>query len=225
MGKKLLLGTVAAIGLTLGVASAQAADIEPAAEPAGWYVSLFGGVSFLEDVDSLYNGEEDYSVEAKTGYIFGGAVGMMVWDPLRLEVEVSYAQWDADEVSSDDAGFQDEEADGDMDALFLLGNAWFDIDTGTSFKPYLGGGAGVAWADADTNFRGADEGYGDGELGFAFQLGGGLKVDLTEHVALDIGYRFKGILDVDLNDSDGGGVYEGADFYSHNIQGGVTFGL
>ena len=55
MGKKLLLGTVAAVGLTLGVASAQSAVIEPVADPAGWYVSLFGGASWLEDdVDAEY---------------------------------------------------------------------------------------------------------------------------------------------------------------------------
>ena len=225
MGKTLLFGTVAAAGLSLGILSAQAADIEPVAEPATWYVSLFGGVSFLEDVDAFYNGDEgDYSVETDPGYIVGGAVGMRIWDPVRLEVEVSYAEWDADRVTATDLpGSLTDSMRGDLNALFLLGNIWFDIDTGTVFRPYLGGGAGVGWADAHASFDDPPIGYGDGEMGFAFQLGGGVQVDLAEHVALDIGYRFKAILDVDLDDVDGSGVYESADFYSHNIQGGIIF--
>ena len=224
MGKKLLLGTVAAAGLSLGALSAQAADIEPVAEPSTWYVSLFGGVSFLEDVDTLYEGEGEYSVETDTGFIVGGALGTRVWDPVRLEVEVSYAEWGGDHYTADYNGPFEGSVQGHLDALFVLGNIWFDIDTGTVFRPYLGGGAGVAWADANAPFDGDDsEGYGDGEMGFAFQLGGGLQFDLAEHVALDIGYRFKGVLDVDLDDTDGAGVYAGADFYSHNIQGGLIF--
>ena len=33
---------------------------------------------------------------------------------------------------------------------------------------------------------------------FAFQVGGGFQFGLTETVSLDVGYRFRGILDVDI---------------------------
>jgi len=78
MGKKLLLATVAAVGLTMGIASAKAADLEPVAEPLGWYVSLFGGASWLDDVKTDYEDDNiGYGNEADTdvGFIIGGAVG------------------------------------------------------------------------------------------------------------------------------------------------------
>ena len=223
--KKTLLIACAASALSLFAANAQAADVPPAPETSGFYVSLFGGASFLNDVETDYNGSSDdqYTVDPKTGYILGGAIGMRVWDPLRAEVEVSYSRWKIDdEVRHND---HDDAAKGDMEAFYVLGNLWYDIDTGTVFTPYVGGGAGVGFADADTEFNDQDYGYGNGNAGFAFQLGAGAKFNLTENIALDVGYRFKGILDVDFDDNDGEGTYEGADLYSHNVQGGVTFGF
>jgi opacity protein-like surface antigen len=237
MGKKLLLAGVAAAALTLAMNSAGAADIEtpePVSDSSGFYVSLFGGASFLEDVDATQHydtglSDYDYSLNTKTGYIVGGAIGMRVWDPLRAEVELSYARWKADDYTFDAASSGGGEADGHVSATYLLANLWFDVNTDTAFTPYLGGGAGVGWATADTIFADDDRyGYGDGELGFAFQLGAGLKFGLAENIALDVGYRFKGILDVDF-DARGKSVdivsYEGGDLYSHNVQAGITFGF
>ena len=76
-----LLMAVAAGAMALGIASAQAADVEPVADPADWYVSLFGGVSFLDEVDTSYHfdnaGPIDFGadVETDTGFIIGGALG------------------------------------------------------------------------------------------------------------------------------------------------------
>jgi len=225
--KKTLLAACAVAALSLFAANAQAADVTaPAPEENGFYVSLFGGASFLDDVETdFYSG--GYELNTKTGYIVGGAIGMRIWDPLRAEVELSYSRWNADDA--DFHGFKGPDgtysADGHVSATYLLANLWYDIGTDTSFTPYVGGGAGVGWADADTTFEDFPFGYGDGEAGFAFQLGAGVKFDVTEHIALDVGYRFKGILDVDFDDSDGEGVYKNADLYSHNVQAGVTFGF
>lgn len=221
---KSLLATCAVSALVLFAANAQAADVtEPAPALSGFYVSLFGGASFLNDVDTDYYGET-YSVEAKTGYVLGGAIGAKIWDPLRAEVELSYARWKGDELNRElgpDGGVK-----GHIEAVYLLGNLWYDIQTDSGFTPYLGGGAGIGWADADTHFYdNAPFGYGDGEAGFAFQLGAGVKFDITENIGFDVGYRFKGILDVDFDDNDGNGIYKKADLYSHNVQGGITFGF
>lgn len=232
--KKTLLVACAASALSLFAVNAQAADVTPVADSSSFYVSLFGGASFLNDVDAVQHYDSpspdyDYTLDTKMGYILGGTIGMRVWDPLRAEVEVSYARWKADSYSgqNDDGGDKfSGDASGHVSATYLLGNLWYDIDTGTSFTPYVGGGAGVAWVDASTQFDDSDDyGYNDGEVGFAFQAGAGVTFDLTENIALDVGYRFKGILGVDFDarDSSDTEPYEHGDLYSHNVQAGVIF--
>ena len=222
--KKSLLAATAIIALSLFAIEACAADV-PETEEAGFYVSLFGGASFLDDVDtevSLTGYEYDYSVDTKTGYLLGGAIGMRVWNPLRAEVELSYARWKA--KSYEYEGSLTYDASGHLSATYLLGNLWIDIPTESALTPYVGGGAGVAWVDADTSFNGTALGYGDGQAGFTFQLGAGVKFDLTDWVALDVGYRFKGVLDIDFEDAGGTPAdFKGGDLYSHNVQGGLVF--
>lgn len=222
--KKTLFAACAAAALSLFAVNAQAADVTPAPETNGFYVSLFGGASSLNDVETDYNEVGNkYTVDPKVGYILGGAIGMRIWDPLRAEIEVSYSRWKID--NRVEHNNHTHTGEGPIEALYVLGNLWYDLDTGMGITPYVGGGAGVGFADANIHFDGNDYGYGDGEAGFAFQLGAGAKLDLTDNIALDVGYRFKGILDVDFKDNDGEGVYKNANLYSHNVQAGVTFGF
>lgn len=151
---------------------------------------------------------------------------MRVWDPVRAEVELSYARWAADSYSGHEQGGEHfgNDADGHVSATYLLGNLWYDINTDTSFTPYIGGGAGVAWVDAKTKFDGDSYGYDEGEMGFAFQAGAGVTFDLTENIALDVGYRFKGVLGIDFDAQDNSNEpYEHGNLYSHNVQAGVIF--
>src|SRR4051812_13501493 len=96
---KSLFATCAAAALSLFTIHAQAADVTaPAPEETTFYVSLFGGASFLQDVETDYT-VGGYELSTKTGYIVGGAIGMRIWDPLRAEVELSYSRWEADDES------------------------------------------------------------------------------------------------------------------------------
>jgi opacity protein-like surface antigen len=213
-------------GVTFGF-PALGATTEPVDTFSGdssFYVSLFGGASVPHDLETNYFDEgTDYSVDLKTGYIVGGAIGARIWDPVRAELEVSYSRWKADDYSSEEG--DDGSVDGDVEATYILGNLWYDFRTESVFTPYAGGGIGIAFVDADTTFDGESFGYGDGETGFAFQLGAGVQFGLTEHIALDLGYRFKGVLDVEFQDSDDEGVYAQGDLFTHNLQAGVIFGF
>lgn len=235
--KKSLLTACAAAALGLFAMQAHAADVtEPAPEESIFYVSLFGGASFLDDVDTLqdYDTGNDfsYSLNTKTGYIVGGAIGARVWDPVRAEVELSYARWKADDYTGEilpgGTDFADETS-GHLSATYLLANLWIDIENDTAFTPYVGGGAGVAWVDASgIEFPTGLEryGYNNGEMGFAFQAGAGVHIGVAENIAIDVGYRFKGILDIDFEGGEDDVIdYEGGDLYSHNVQAGVIFGF
>lgn len=208
----------AAVGvMAFAAAPAQAGDV-------GFYVSVFAGASFADDIDTDQE-SIPYSLDTKVGYLLGGIIGMDVTDAVRAEVELSHASWEADSASlvTTTPTYIETSATGDVTATFLLANAWLDIENNSSFTPYLGGGLGVGWADADTDIGTAPNGYGPGEMGFAFQFGGGVKVELSEQIALDFGYRFKSIQDIDFEDDGGGNVYRNGNVYTHNAQLGLTY--
>jgi opacity protein-like surface antigen len=224
--KLCLLAGVSTFALALGWSSAYAADAivdVPRAEDL-WYVTLFGGASFPNHVKTDYDAGR-YSVDLDTGFVIGGAVGRRINDTFRVEGELSYARYKASDYSY---SFPAEEpgsgpASGNLSATYLLANVWADVAHFGEANLYVGGGIGAAYVTADTRFDGEDYGYGPGGWGFAGQVGAGVTYAVTQNIDLDFGYRFKAVTAVDLDDNDGGGTYENAKLYSHNLQLGVTF--
>jgi hypothetical protein len=123
---------------------AQGADIDVAPEPAGWgwYVSVFGGWSMPNDIDvafenfcsgCLYSFYDDRTeIDLDNGFMAGIALGAQVNEWLRGEVELSGNWHDVDEnvvfnYSPPPGGSFTAQADGDVDALFLLANLWVDL--------------------------------------------------------------------------------------------------
>ena len=85
-----------------------------------------------------------------------------------------------------------------MNISTLFVNAYFDIDTGTPFTPYLGGGLGMAFNHTSIKMNGDDAGeltsYSKNQYDttFAWNLGAGVSYAFTENVSADLGYRFIG---------------------------------
>ena len=227
MSRLSLAASVAAALSLAGAGSAVAADlivdtpvdVAPVAESGDWYVSLFAGAVWTNGVDTDFYGD-DYSVNFDPGYTLGVAVGTHVFDNLRGEVELSYGRVEATEYS-DNGGATFDPAEGSLSTLYLLGNLWYELDTGSTVTPYIGGGIGAGYATADTSFNGNSYGYGPGGVGLAYQLGAGVQFGLTDSIAVDVGYRYKSILGVDFDDNDGSGVYTDGDVNSHVLQAGL----
>lgn len=226
----LLISSAPAFAGGLGGTVVEAQPAAPQAMPASptsrdYYVSLFAGGHAFSDVDTDFYGSE-YTVEFDTGYVAGLTIGHRYNDTLRAEVELSFASADASSYSVRDGDivYNDEDpAEGDLTGTYLLANVWYDIPTSGALGYYVGGGIGAAKMEADTTFDGAVYGYGPGETKFAAQLGGGLTYALSDQLALDAGYRFKYVGDVDFDDNDGEGVYEAADVQSHSLQVGLIY--
>ncbi len=220
---------IAAIAaVTLGAASATAAaDLvveEPSAtvtpsEPGDWYVSLFVGAAKTDDTYSTFYGTH-YVGTFDTGYNLGLAVGRSLGDSFRAEIELSNNRVTADYVTGWAVTFP---ASGSLSTAYLLGNMWYDLPTGFSVTPYIGGGIGAGYASSNTYFGFTRYGYGPGNLGFAYQLGAGVKFDASEDIALDLGYRYKSILGIDYRDTDPLSVFEDPDIHTHVLQAGLTF--
>ncbi|MDR0238862.1 MAG: outer membrane beta-barrel protein [Deltaproteobacteria bacterium] len=110
--------------------------------------------------------------------------------PLRTEVEYAArgdvrASWDR----SIDTGMRQ------FKALFnvqtLQANVYWDIDTGTAFKPFIGGGLGLSFIYADYMPEGRGS-YSDSTTGFAWNAGAGVAYDINESITVDLAYRFAG---------------------------------
>jgi opacity protein-like surface antigen len=235
--RKLLLGAVASTAMFLGTMQASAADIDVAPEPMGWnwYVSVFGGWSFNAEVegdfeyDSVSGTGYDLNLDLDDGFTAGIAVGAHVNEWLRGEIELSGNWHDGDgELESTAGGTTGVE--GDVDAMFLLANLWFDIPLGEVFRPYVGGGVGFGRLSLDLDTTGGTTLFDDDDWGFAYQLGAGVAFGFSENIAFDIGYRYKAITNVDAEvDSDwtGASSYTDleADYHSHNIIAGIRIGF
>jgi opacity protein-like surface antigen len=144
----------------------------------GPYVQFQGGWNKTDD-----EGAADYD----SGWVAGVAAGgKMPW--ARGEVEVSYRNNDVDTVGG-----------GDVDSWALMGNAYWDIETGSAITPYLGVGIGAAHVDFDTV-------GGDDSWEFAYQGMAGASFAVAPETALGVEYRYFATTEV-----------EGADYDNHAV--------
>lgn len=204
------------------------ADAPVAVADTGWYLSVFGGGVFVNNAEADDGSAafgQFFDFDTDIGWLFGAAVGARFTDNLRGEVEVSTGSFSLTDVtiSGGPAPNYDGDTyavtDGSASTTYLLGNLWFDLDTGSGFTPYVGGGVGAGFVSASGNFGGPLDLSG---WGLAYQVGAGVKVDVAENIALDLGYRWKAIVDADLT---GGGDDAIGDLSSHVVQAGLTFGF
>ncbi len=83
--------------------------------------------------------------------------------------------------------------EGNVQTWALMANAWFDLTNDSEFTPYIGGGVGYAISKFD---GGAVYDGVDGN--FAWQLGAGINVAVSEATSLGLGYRYFDAGDVEL---------------------------
>jgi opacity protein-like surface antigen len=195
-------------------------DFEP-------YVSVFGGGGWLNDISTSAPLGSRYNLASDFGYIAGGAIGAKISDNFRVEGEFSHAKNKASSTSlvSPLGNFISNDNSGGITSNFLLANVWFDVRNDTMFTPYVGGGLGAGWASGNIYLVDVTEyGYGKGKLGLAFQVGTGVKVDVSENVALDIGYRFKSIQGIDFKSYPRNEfTFSDGDVNIHTVQVGLTY--
>ena len=128
--------------------------------------------------------------------------------PVRAELEYSYlgrASGSASSVVVDNEYLHQVmsyKQKMDIQTVFL--NAYFDINTGTPFTPYVGAGIGFALIDVEkasaTNsayFIDDDFLYSESvaagsksHTNFAWNIGAGIGWDITPEITLDLGYRY-----------------------------------
>jgi Opacity protein and related surface antigens len=82
----------------------------------------------------------------------------------------------------------------DMNSQSLFVNAYYDIETGTAFTPYVGGGLGMAWnhtkATGTVIATGATQDFRKTTDSFAWNLAAGCAYSLSDNWKLNAGYRY-----------------------------------
>jgi opacity protein-like surface antigen len=125
--------------------------------------------------------------------VIGGAVGYRFLDQpagfveqVRGELNLSYREADIDKVTSV-AGSRLER--GDVGAIALMANVYYDFDVGSPITPYLGGGIGFANIDIDSDSD-ADLVVNDDSTEFAWNVMLGASYAASEAIDLSLGYRY-----------------------------------
>jgi len=171
-----------------------------AAEVGGVYIAPRFLVGFQNA--GLYNvemGPEDsFSSTNKT--VFGGALAVgynfapSFRLPFRAELELALRTNSEDKKEVNGTEFK---VKTNLSTIFI--NAYYDIDTGTAFTPFLGVGIGMTsgWVGAsetgDDPTGGTYGVSGDNtSTSLAYNVGLGVSYAFTENVAADLGYRFIG---------------------------------
>ena len=184
--KKIILA-LAVSGMSLGAVNAFA--ISP-------YVSFGGGVGILGDGEITFNDADsrDTSVSYEEGWVVRAAAGAALNKNFRMEVEGFYNNNDADSINFRDRVV----AEADLSGIEVGGglfNAYYDINFGSRFVPFVGGGVGFAKVDADV--RNIDRSLD--ETVWVWNVGGGFAYALNNNISLEVSYRYLATEDVEFD--------------------------
>lgn len=167
-----------------------------------------------------------WETEFDTGFAINGQLGYAFENGFRAELEAAYSQYDVNthtgltvgganidgvDVAVLTRGDADDgnptvgaviaDGQGEVTNFGLFGNVYYDINTGSAFKPYLGAGVGYNWVDVEYSPSGVDV-ADDDDGGFAYQLMAGASFELSEQTELFGQYTYRSNFDeadVDLN--------------------------
>lgn len=182
------------LAAVLGVAVAF--PVSASAQEPGFYVGLGGGLNLLSDSDFDILGSVNVDNDYDPGFVISGTAGYdfgNVWKygGLRGEAELSYRENDIDTHNVAALGGDQPGSTGEASTMAIMLNALHDFETGTRFRPYLGGGVGFAWNDLDNyGIRAVPNVLDDDDSGFAWQLIAGVGYDLTDNVVIAADYRY-----------------------------------
>ena len=202
----------------------------------GAYVELFGGLSTpRNDTISLrsdiagFVGPSVLNVLQNTGFLGGAALGFEIFDNVRTEVEFSYQRNGLSDFSASGAfAGQPFNTEASFQTATVFGNVWFDLDFlgGDKIKPYVGGGVGLGIIDANLfDNLGAIQDIDVNGAVFAYQLGAGVNIGITDRIDLGVGYRFRGFASTEtsLFTPPFGTSIDGISPSSHNFIGSVRY--
>lgn len=170
----------------------------------------------MEFADSTSGQSGDFDYEDSTS--FAGALGIKYESNLRLEAEISYRTSDADRVNFD-GGAGAFPLGGELETLLTMFNAYYDFDVDMALQPFITGGIGIAWSDLNIDdSSGFIADTANDDISFAWQVGTGLRYQLSPDVSMSGGYRYLDSSDLEI------GGFE-IDYSAHEFRFGLEYAL
>jgi len=117
----------------------------------------------------------------------------------------------------------------ELSAWTALANVYVDLGNFRGLSPYVGAGAGAAYVMIDDihsdNGDGSEGDWGDGnDWNFAWALMAGLAFEFSPNMALDVGYRYLNLGEVESDTIEAGagdGDFNYEDLQAHEIRVGL----
>jgi len=150
---------------------------------------LKGSFGFVSQSDSsiTVDGFNAGNISFDNGTAIAGAVGKEMKSS-RVEFELFYEKTDNDRFSDTTNIVGSGPIDGDLSALQLLVNYYYDFNKGKNLMPYVGGGLGLFLIKF---YDGVDTLESNN---FGFQIGGGLGIQAGKSTIIDLGFRYTNTL-------------------------------
>lgn len=180
----------------------------PAGGAAAAELYLSAGAGIADATNSRFDDTAvnvDFDVGMPVGVVALGLAPVGRRHGWRFEVEGGYRYNDAEVVFFDD-GRPDLAVDADsrLQATTLGANAVYEFDLGRGFRPFVGGGLGLAWVDYEINqYITEVRILEDDATALAYQLIAGLSMSLAPRWDLSLDYRFWQAPDIELEDVGG----------------------
>ncbi|MEM6382062.1 MAG: outer membrane beta-barrel protein [Pseudomonadota bacterium] len=226
--KSLVIGALATT-LLAGSAFAADLTPPPVIDFEPEYEAEFGGNFYLrgyvgfsnQQVDSvdnaIYSDPAVFDVdilnsEFEAGGVFGGAVGYRLNQWFRADVSAEYrmrtgySQLDRYSGAAGGVPTNSNYITANKSEFLFLANAFVDLGTYYKLTPYIGAGVGATYTEisgfSDLNVPNAGVAYAEdnGDWEFAWALHAGLAYQVTDHFAVELGYRYLNLGDAESGD-------------------------
>lgn len=179
-----------------------------AAEAGPVYVKVLGSFASLSDPDVELKDPDVQvlEVESDNGWGIGAAVGMH-FNQFRIEAEITHQINDIDALTFGPVVVG--VPSGDIRGTSYMVNGYYEFPIAEGWGIYLGGGLGMA--TPDINIQSLD----DNDTTFAYKFGAGVSYTINSNMAVDLGYEYLNVGDVEIND--GNDRFEISGIYSNNL--------
>ena len=215
----------------------------PVQAAGGWYLRGDIGYKLYSDPDASFNGDDFINEDLDDTWMFGVGIGYDTGTGLRGDVTFDYetqADFEGNleciDVGCSTGATEYSTERADIEAYTALVNVYYDLPEVLGFTPYVGAGIGASYLrttdvtsvnPASINPTGVvDTHDGDGNWNFAWALMAGASYDVTDHIALDFGYRYLNLGDAVSGPITAQGVTEPIrydDIDAHEFRAGVRY--
>jgi opacity protein-like surface antigen len=182
-----------------------------------YYLGVRGGLAFPQDT-----GFNAYGFDVKnsydTGYTVSGIIGTELakssMGRLRGDIEVGYTTSDVDDHKV--SGFGRFKGHGALDQTFAMASLYYDFNTGSVFRPFIGAGGGIAEVKlSKQGLTGGDTLLSGSDTAYAYHLTAGTNIALSSTLDLELAYRFMGTTGAEIRSADG--TKNSIDTHDHQV--------